>query len=163
MKLKDIIFENLNLIWYHGSKFPLDLSVNYKPIFFTKDIKYAKEYGPKIFKYEVIFRKLFDTATDKTAVEIYNKDFIPFAKIKFKNESDRFIEIKYGQYVDFLTVDYLWLFLRISKRNGKNFGYDSIVCDEGRFAISNKSKLSYIPLDVTQIKNKNHYIKYKIQ
>ena len=138
-------------IWYHGSNNPLNLSINTKPIFFTKDIEYAKEYGSKIFKYKVDFDKLFDTSKDENAVEIYNKYFVPYAKDKFKNELHRFTNVKFGEYVHFIALDYLWLFLRISKRSGNDFGYDGIICDEGGFEITNKSKLSHIPLDVKQI------------
>jgi hypothetical protein len=138
-------------IWYHGAERPLDLTSNTKPIFFTKDKNYAKEYGSKIFTYNVVFNKLFDTSIDESAVKIYNNKFIPYAKGKFKMEIHRFKEIKKGEYVPFITLDWLWLFLRVSKRNGEDFGYDGIVCDEGGFEVSTKSKLSYIPLDVKQV------------
>jgi hypothetical protein len=138
-------------IFLHGANNPINLSINTKPIFFTKDIEYAKEYGSKIYKYKVNFNKLFDTSKDNNAVNIYNQKFLPYAKDKFKNEVHRFTNIKIGEYVHFIALDYLWLFLRVSKRNGDDFGYDGIICDEGGFETSKKSKLSYIPLDVNQI------------
>jgi len=139
-------------IFFHGSNQPLNLTINSKPIFLTQDENYAKEYGRKIFKYKIDFKKIFDTAKDKNAVKIYNQFFLPYAKEKFKSELHRFIEMKLGEHVHFITADYLWLFLRISKRNNNDFGYDGIIVDEGFFSVSKKSRLSYVPLDIIQVR-----------
>lgn len=144
--------ETSNAIYYHGSKDPIQPSIgNLKPIFFTKEIAYAKNYGPKVFKYNIDFNKLFNTENDKNAVEIYNQKFLPYAKVKAKSQMDRWVDIKFGEYIHFTCLDLLWVFLRISKRSGDDFGYDGIVCDEGGFETSDASKLSYIPLDLNQI------------
>lgn len=143
--------DNENIL-YHGSETPLNLNYNTIPVFFTKDINYAKVYGTKVYKYKVVLNKPFDTSKDLKALNIYNQEFLPYAKEKFKSESNRFVKLKKGQHLPFITADYLWLFLRIYKRNGKDFGYDGLVVDEEVFSISKKSKLSYVPLDISQVK-----------
>jgi hypothetical protein len=144
-------YEKGGEIFYHGSENPLKLNENTKPIFFTKDQDYAKGYGSKIYKYQLLASNYFDTRNDNNAVYIYNEKFLPFALEKSRGQ-ERYKEIKLGEPITFITADLLWLFLRVSKRKNNDYFYDGIIVYEGDFSDDFKyANYSYVPLDVSQI------------
>lgn len=141
--------------WYHGSdiKKPI-FSFDHIPIFFTKNKEYAKGYGKYINCYKLDIKNPFDTRNFKD-LEIYNFIFIPWAK-EYSKGDERYVELGNGQGVPMITADLLYLFLRKTKREGIDYGYDGVIVDESGFEFDFiDAKFSIFPLSYTQIKQKN--------
>lgn len=134
--------------YYHGSKKKFSKFSEYRPAFFSKNIEYAKAYGDIIAKVKLDIRHVFDTRTDKRAVEIFNDYFLKSGLAR-----DRTKPMKLGEPVHFNDADELWSYLAIPEYPAPH--YDGIVVSEGNLEKLNpvfkNADLAYVPLSTDQI------------
>jgi hypothetical protein len=133
---------------FHGTKKKFTKFSEYRPAFFSASIDYAKEYGHIIMKAHVDIKRLFDTRTDKRAVEIYNTYFVPHELNTRKAKP-----IKLGDPVHMNFADELWAYLSVPEYPAPH--YDGIAVYESNLhAIHERFKdaeIAYVPMDVSQI------------
>lgn len=133
---------------YHGTKSRFKNFSEYRPAFFSGSIDYAKEYGHIIWKVRLDIKHLFDTRTDKRAVEIYNDYFIPSGLARPGTKP-----IKLGQAVHMNYADELWSYLAVPEYPAPH--YDGIaVSESGVSALHAKFKdadIAFVPLLISQI------------
>ena len=152
MKLHIREIYDTNQIMYHGSNVKIDakdFDTNRIPCFFSPYKEYSAAYGPIVNAYRLDIRNPF-VLNNQKCVDIYNNEFIPFADEKGWSDdwSDDIRNVKVGDKISFVAVDYLYPFLRRMKRKGI-YNYDGIICSEGNDYYDD----SYVPLDASQISN----------
>lgn len=133
---------------YHGTKAKFSAFSEYKPAFFSSNLDYAKEYGHIILKVHLDIKKLFDTRTDRRAVEIYNDHFLSSGLARAGAKP-----IKFGEPVHMNDADELWSYLSVPEYPAPH--YDGMIVSESSVSgIHSKFKdadLSYVPLSIQQI------------
>lgn len=133
---------------YHGTKKKFTKFSEYRPAFFSGSLAYAQEYGNLIWKVRLDIKHLFDTRTDKRAVEIYNDYFIPSGLARPGAKP-----IKLGQAVHMNYADELWSYLAVPEYPAPH--YDGMVVSEsGVSGLHEKFKdadIAYVPMHVSQI------------
>lgn len=136
-------------IFYRGVKANLAKFSEYRPVFFTKNLPYAQQYGDVVLRAQLNVKLFFDTRTDARAVEIYNKHFLP-SGLAHANAKP----IKLGTPVAANDADELWSYLSVPEYPAPH--YDGIIVSEGDVGSlhhsMNGAEISYVPLHVSQIK-----------
>lgn len=143
-----ISLSNDEEIFYRGVKSGRIKFSEYRPVFFTKCLEYAKQYGTEIVHARLNVKRYFDTRTDKRAVNIYNNGFLTSG---LANKDAK--PIKLGQPVAANDADELWAYLAVPEYDGPK--YDGLVVWEGDLAFAGEAfesaRLSYVPLSTSQI------------
>lgn len=147
--MKTVISLSAPQIYFHGTKSRFSKFSEYRPAFFTKSQYYAEQYGNILIKVELNVKHWFDTTKDPRAVEIFNEHFLTsdFVPVGIK-------PIKLGEPVHMRDADELWSYLSVPEYPAPH--YDGIVVSESNISGLHKdlkdANLSYVPLDVKQIK-----------
>lgn len=135
-------------VYYHGTDKKFAQFSEYRPAFFTKNIHYAQEYGKNLIKARLDIRLLFDTRTDRRAVDIYNNHFLKSGLAPRPSAS-----IKLGAPVHTSDADELWSYLCYPDYPPPH--YDGILVSEGDMELLhekfNGANVSYVPLFIKQI------------
>lgn len=136
-------------VFYRGVKKNLAKFSEFRPVFFTKNLPYAQQYGDVVLKAQLNVKKFFDTRTDARAVEIYNEHFLTSGLANANAKT-----IKLGTPVAANDADELWSYLSVPEYPAPH--YDGIIVSEGDVGNLHPSmkgaEFSYVPMHVNQIK-----------
>lgn len=139
---------NSRKLYYHGTKKKFEKFSEYRPAFFSASLAYAEQYGHIIMKAHLDIRHIFDTRTDKRAVEIYNEYFLTSGLARADVRP-----IKLGEAVSMNHADELWSYLAVPEYPAPH--YDGIaVSEQGVSSLGSQFKdadIAYVPLHPQQI------------
>lgn len=135
-------------IVYHGNENKIHRFSEIRPSFFTTDKEYAKGYGDFVYPYKLKIEKPFDTATDESAREYYNNNFL---NDELGKEATK---LSKGERICANNADNFWAYLAVEVLINKDLNYDGIVVDE-KTGSEYKTDYSIVPLDKSQIEAVN--------
>lgn len=143
-----VSLSNNNELFYRGVKSGRSSFSEYRPVFFTKCIDYARQYGTEVLSVHLNVKRYFDTRVDARAVDIFNNGFLK-SGMAHKDAKP----LRLGQPVTANDADELWSYLSVPDYDGAK--YDGIIVWEGDLAFAGaafeQARLSYVPLNVSQI------------
>lgn len=135
-------------LFYRGVKGGRLSHSEYRPVFFTKCIDYARQYGPDVITAHLNVKRYFDTRIDRRAVDIYNNGFLRSGLAHKESKP-----IKLGLPVAANDADELWSYLAVPEYAGPK--YDGIIVWEGDLAFAGQAfdtaRVSYVPISINQI------------
>ena len=135
---------------YHGTDAKFNVFNKWRPNYFTPSRNYSEQYGENVKSIYLNPGKIFDTAQNEEARNIYNNEFLPYAVSRgwmTQQEADSH-RLDAGEDFDFTTADDLYSFLkRYNRSNGNAFDTMKFF-ENGSFAVGDpKADIAYIPLD----------------
>lgn len=132
-------------IVYHGNENKTHNFSEISPSFFTTDKEYAKGYGDFVYPYKLKIKSPFDTATDESAREYYNNNFLNDTLGKEATKLSK------GERICANNADNFWAYLSVEVLIDKDLNYDGLIVNE-KTGLKYKTDYSIVPLDKSQIK-----------